>query len=1348
MAWIDTYLRLKGAVGQAGPTGSVGFRGQGLRHIADITSCEHASVSGLFDIIREEQPYTFTSLPAAVVSGSSVSIKNFVKDLAGNIYVTTSNGELAVKAYDSNLYLTLIPRIGSGPVSLNGLRPITLGSLAIDNDTNTLYIADESPSNPAIYKLVINDTNYDFSQLIPSLVNPYNFTQINGLAIAESYYSDRTTKTLYVLEALKLTSIELIISPYIDKTIYSYSPDSDNPYYNGRNVTAYTDTNNNTHIWITTVNHNVYQFIVRSDGTVVDGAFHIAGIGYPTGGDSGLNTDPLRTSLNSPSGITYQFSSDTLYFIDGTTLYRIPKYLTSPSTRRIIKFLLSDPTTGQISVISPTGPANIFNYGAQGSIINDTSGNLYIPFQSGSNPILRLTTWNVDILEPGQLPLDGDYVNWSKTSPDGLITSTTQWLYVTTNGNDVLSTFEKVGRWIRIQTTGTGAAVAGPIGAVSSSTGSIGHTGPSEIGPRGPAGPAQDYAPFGERGETGVAGPEGPAGPTGYMGEYGDTGPTGYDGYLGEEGPQGQSGARGVQGVRRANFYKDTPFPTTNFPTDGLPGDYYIKNDSQALYYYSEAIPDDTYYLNRVVNTSDYIGTYGTPSSFITGYPELILPDNSTAQNSYNTALTAYKTAVEGYYRATLEERTTDTFLSDSVTATRRDFEAARSFLNASRGSPRRFAGPTGGWTTVGSPFLYEFSLAPGSNRTAGGTDLTFDAQYAFVFINKTFIPELFVVAGNVNPIDSSPITYPLDTKLYITTMADFSQLLPGTQFQIIWLPKNKTINPIIPQNSVLGTYIGTSINQVVGSTPTQNNGYVLSAFFLNYYTTDITASHVKFDSNKVIPDGSPVNMLYAKNGFPIKGNNPDQFNWLMKSRYGGLIELQLQITAPDILSSRFALPLIAGTYAIINNIASETNTPFVVIDNNISLVHTIHHPTLTYSYLGSTINLTDTEEQTTPYAVTTDTIGNVYYTRNAPTAENKTLIIKLPKSSLGSDNYTYANASIIFGSGNATPTGTEDGRTAISTYAEQIYGLTTDAQGRIYYSDTKKHCIRRINLDGTVITVAGVFGTAGWNGVGQAVKLNRPRGIYYDSANDHLYVADTGNHRIVRYSYNTQISEPTFIIGGSANNRPGVQPSIETTLSNVLFCAPESIILDENGFLYVADTFNSAVWKIDLENETSSLFAGTWNYGGYDVGLTPTPPPQLSPWEIASIVLTVLTVLVAIAVVVFTAGAGAAAVGPAVGSALVRQAGFRILPGIARAAARPAARAALRRQTGFILRNYGRKIANDAVKPIVTGTIRNSGRIANVKPTLIQGRGVGANWANARNAENTLLAAGRFIRG
>lgn len=113
------------------------------------------------------------------------------------------------------------------------------------------------------------------------------------------------------------------------------------------------------------------------------------------------------------------------------------------------------------------------------------------------------------------------------------------------------------------------------------------------------------------------------------------------------------------------------------------------------------------------------------------------------------------------------------------------------------------------------------------------------------------------------------------------------------------------------------------------------------------------------------------------------------------------------------------------------------------------------------------------------------------------------------------SDDYLDNRVTTIAGTGTAGYSG--DGGPAADAQVNNPQDLEIGPDGHLYFADTNNNVIRRINLTtGVIDTVVGT-GTEGYSGDGGAAlqaQLNRPFGIAFDSSGD-LYVSDTFNSRI-----------------------------------------------------------------------------------------------------------------------------------------------------------------------------------------------------------------------------------------
>ncbi len=141
---------------------------------------------------------------------------------------------------------------------------------------------------------------------------------------------------------------------------------------------------------------------------------------------------------------------------------------------------------------------------------------------------------------------------------------------------------------------------------------------------------------------------------------------------------------------------------------------------------------------------------------------------------------------------------------------------------------------------------------------------------------------------------------------------------------------------------------------------------------------------------------------------------------------------------------------------------------------------------------------------------------------------------------------------------------------------------------GDLYIADTGNHCIRKIS--GTQIsTIAGTCGTIGQTGDGSAATsalLNAPSGLAFDSAGN-LYIADTGNS-VIRKIAGTTISR----VAGQYNQAGYGGDTGAATSANI--DSATAVALDSAGNLYIADTNNNLIRKVDAKSGIITSFLGS----------------------------------------------------------------------------------------------------------------------------------------------------------
>lgn len=148
------------------------------------------------------------------------------------------------------------------------------------------------------------------------------------------------------------------------------------------------------------------------------------------------------------------------------------------------------------------------------------------------------------------------------------------------------------------------------------------------------------------------------------------------------------------------------------------------------------------------------------------------------------------------------------------------------------------------------------------------------------------------------------------------------------------------------------------------------------------------------------------------------------------------------------------------------------------------------------------------------------------------------------------------------------------DGKPALQTALDAPVDLALDATGCLYISESRR--VRRLSAkDGTLSTTAGdgTFGFRGDGGGAAEAALAGPVGIAVWNGN--IYVADQGNQRIRKITGDGLIS--TVAGSGTAGYSGDGLPATSARLNQ-----PSGVAFDTGGNLYVADSYNGRVRRID----------------------------------------------------------------------------------------------------------------------------------------------------------------------
>jgi hypothetical protein len=239
------------------------------------------------------------------------------------------------------------------------------------------------------------------------------------------------------------------------------------------------------------------------------------------------------------------------------------------------------------------------------------------------------------------------------------------------------------------------------------------------------------------------------------------------------------------------------------------------------------------------------------------------------------------------------------------------------------------------------------------------------------------------------------------------------------------------------------------------------------------------------------------------------------------------------------------------------------------------------------------------------PGAVVADALGNIYFSD--------------PKNGLIKKRDSLGNITLVAGDGGTANKQYLGPISATGVSLVRPIGLALDQSGNLYIADKGNSSVRRLQLNADLIsTTAGSAGTpdgpdpktSGYSGDGGPAidaGLRNPHGVAVDSVRNVVYIADTFNHLIRKVDSQGVITtvagslravdngDGTFDTNEDSGYSGDGGPAISAKLDN-----PRGVAVDSAGNLYIADTNNYVIRKVDTNGVITTVAgAGVPGYSG-----------------------------------------------------------------------------------------------------------------------------------------------------
>ena len=183
---------------------------------------------------------------------------------------------------------------------------------------------------------------------------------------------------------------------------------------------------------------------------------------------------------------------------------------------------------------------------------------------------------------------------------------------------------------------------------------------------------------------------------------------------------------------------------------------------------------------------------------------------------------------------------------------------------------------------------------------------------------------------------------------------------------------------------------------------------------------------------------------------------------------------------------------------------------------------------------------------------------------------------------------------------GNGSPGYSGDDGPATDATINYPKGLIADQSGNVFIADTLNHRIRKVDPDGIITNFAGdgSSGHSGNGGPATSASMDEPHGVAVDGLGN-IYIADTKNHRIRMVDTSDTMSP----FAGSGNNSYQELTDEDVLATTASLNEPNGVYVDASGNVFIADTGNCMIRKVDASTNRITRVAGAVSGGNPSCG-------------------------------------------------------------------------------------------------------------------------------------------------